>query len=70
VDCFDDAGALYDVVWQCANLTVPLDYRNGTGNATTVVGIARGRPKGLETPIGALFPNYGGPSASLGARTR
>jgi len=45
-------------------LTVPIDYLNATSNATTTIGIARGRPNGLINPIGALFANRGGPSGA------
>lgn len=62
--CFIDEGKLEGVTWLCANLTVPVDYRAGTGNETTTIGVAKARPIGLQNPIGAMFPNTGGPSGS------
>ena len=35
VHCFTDEGNAINVTWQCAKLTVPIDYRNSTGKATT-----------------------------------
>ena len=54
---------MYNITWQCANLTVPIDYRS-TKNSTTQVGVVRGRPNELEKPLGALFSNRGGPSGA------
>ena len=48
----------------CANLTVPVDYRDGSDNRTTIVGVAKARPNELTNPIGALFPNTGGPNGA------
>ena len=62
--CFQDIGPLFNVTWQCANLTIPIDYLDATDNKTTQLGIAWARPNELETPIGALFSNPGGPSGS------
>jgi hypothetical protein len=59
--CFINEGEAIDVTWSCANLTVPIDYRNATSNLTTNVGIVRGRPNELDVPQGALFNNPGGP---------
>ena len=35
VHCFTDEGNAINITWQCAKLTVPIDYRNSTGKATT-----------------------------------
>jgi hypothetical protein len=41
-------GEAINVTWSCANLTVPINYRNATSNLTTNVGIVQGRPSELD----------------------
>jgi hypothetical protein len=41
--------------WQCANLTVPMDYLVNTNNKTTEIYIAKVHPEGLNKPLGGVF---------------
>lgn len=49
------------MTWQCANLTVPVDYLHNLENKTTQIGLAKARPAELTVPLGILFVNPGGP---------
>ena len=64
VPCFSDIDALANVTWQCANLTVPLDYRNATDNTTTQIGMAKAHPNELNESERLLFLHNGGPGGS------
>jgi hypothetical protein len=44
-----------NVTWQCANLTVPLDYDVNPKNKTTEIYIAKLHPEGLSNPSGGVF---------------
>ena len=52
--CFSARGADFDATFQCANLTVPLDYLNNT-KKTTQIGVAKVHPKELENSLGPMF---------------
>lgn len=45
----------YNVTWQCANLTVPVDYFDATDNETAQLGIAWACSNELESPQGAYI---------------
>jgi len=55
VPCFKARQANYNLVFTCANLTVPLDYLNNPQNKTTQVGVAKAHPEELTDPLGQLF---------------
>ena len=52
------------MVWQCANLTVPVDYRDGSNNKTTQIGVTWAHPKDVDGIQKGLFSNPGGPGGS------
>jgi hypothetical protein len=47
------------LTFECANLTVPLDYLDNPQNKTTQLGIAKAHPMELTEPLGILFPSFG-----------
>lgn len=49
--------------WECANLTVPLDYAKPTGD-TIDLAMIRAKAEGGGKRIGSLVFNFGGPGAS------
>ena len=55
VPCFDARGEDFNVTFQCANLTVPVNYLDPTQNKTTQVGMAKAHPIELKDPLGLLF---------------
>src|SRR5579859_4833417 len=61
--CFTDLESQFNIKWQCANLTVPMDYRSAD-NKTTQIGIVRGHSNDVAQSTGVLFANAGDPGTS------
>lgn len=63
VPCFGDL-ANETVQWQCANLTVPVDYLKTSDNKTTQVGIAWAHPTTISGRAPRLLFISDGPGTS------
>lgn len=62
IPCFGDRGAQYNVLWTCANLTVPIDYLHPSENKSIQIGVARAQPVELETAFGLFYTGDAGVS--------